>query len=186
MASGRRRGGPGRKKAKAGWAPGPSRLCGGSGEPLTAMSPWSPLSARFPRFLAGYNPRARSALSEAGSVRPAPSALPPRTDEGRGSVKSSREGFDGVKQILPSNLHAFLHLRELCLFGILKVHDAVLELREAGTQEFEFPIVLELDVHFLPGKTSLQNGDARGQLLDFPNHTVQIGFLQLHDRSTSE
>src|SRR5215469_926341 len=174
MASGRRRGGRGEKrKAKAGGGPGP----------LTAMSPWSPLSTPFPRRPqpAGRFCSVRGRLRPAGTFR-----FAPRTDEGRGSVKSSREGFDGVNQILPSDLHAFLHLWELCIFGILKVHDAVLELREVGTQEFEFPIVLELDVDFLPGKTSLQNGDAGGQLLDFPNHTAQIGFLQLHDPSTSE
>src|SRR6516225_8157903 len=137
-----------KRKAKAGWGPGPISPKRGSGEPLTACRRWNPPSARFSPFPRRPRP-AGPFCSVRGRLSPACTfCFAPRTDEGCGSVKSSREGFDGVNQILPSELHAFPRLRELCIFGILKVHDAALEIREAGTQGFEFPIVLELDVDF--------------------------------------
>src|ERR1700745_399774 len=103
----------------------------------------------------------------------------------RGSVESSRQRFHRVDKNPPSTLDAFLHPGEFGILGFFKVHDTVLKLRKAGAHIRKLPIVFELHVDFLGGETTLQNGDARGQILDLAYDAVQICFLPLHDPSTS-
>ena len=95
----------------------------------------------------------------------------------RGSMKSSRKLFDGLNQILPGGLNAFLYLRELRIVRLLEVHNATLELSEPRADILQFEIVFEPYADSLFSKLTLQNGYAGGQIFDFVYHTIQVRFL---------